>query len=357
MMSYKLVRACACASTRVRVRLCACACVLKPAWTCCYLTPARLQVMSKATTRKERRIQQRQHYLAGEARHPYRHTPALSEAFSHGESSSSSSTTGPTVCAKCKPILSRYEDTFKGLVHQESELKKRKKVNPHPKKPSTIHYRDINAQNDWLRENLFDPMGNYLYCAACICASLRISKQRLARQRHIKRQQSQQPLVEMTKAAVEREDLGQYVVMPSDLEIAFKQWWRSLDSTVLVNVKYPHERHGNAGKPSHFAKTSVKEDFLAFVDVNSQPNGRSADSTGPTYYFLSKFSTIQAPKHGVSNYEHSLQRSLVGEFNRTQAEAGKQGCSNGSSHNWLKAERPKHAICPHKQDYCDTTVM
>ena len=161
----------------------------------------------------------------------------------------------------------------------------------------------------------------------------------------------------MTKAAVEREDLGQYVVMPSDPEIAFKQWWRSLDSTVLVNVKYPHERHGNAGKPSHFAKTSVKEDFLAFVDANSQPNGRSADSTGPTYYFLSKFSTIQAPKHGDSNYEHSLQRSLVGEFNRAQAEAGKQGCSNGSSHNWLKAERPKHAICPHKQDYCNTTVM
>ena len=88
--------------------------------------------------------------------------------------------------------------------------------------------------------------------------------------------------------------------------------------------------------------------------MNSQPNGRSADSTGPTYYFLSKFSTIQAPKPGVSHFEHSLRRSLVGEFNRTQAEAGKQTCSNGSSHNWLKAERPKHAICPHKQDYCDT---
>ena len=158
----------------------------------------------------------------------------------------------------------------------------------------------------------------------------------------------------MTKAAVERENLGEYVLMPTDLDIAFKQWWRSLDSAFLVNVRYPHERHGNAGKPSHFAKTSVKEDFLAFVDMNSQPNGRSADSTGATYYFLSKFSTIQAPKPGVSHFEHSLRRSLVGEFNRTQAEAGKQTCSNGSSHNWLKAERPKHEICPHKQDYCDT---
>lgn len=33
------------------------------------------------------------------------------------------------------------------------------------------------------------------------------------------------------------------------------------------------------------------EDFLRFVDMNSQPNGRSADLSGPTYYFLSKFST------------------------------------------------------------------
>ena len=29
-------------------------------------------------------------------------------------------------------------------------------------------------------------------------------------------------------------------------------------------------------------------------------------------------------------------------------------CSNGSSHNWLKAHRPKVGICPHQEDYCDT---
>ena len=47
----------------------------------------------------------------------------------------------------------------------------------------------------------------------------------------------------------------------------------------IVRVRYPHERHGNAGKTSHSAKTSVMQDFLQFVDLNSQPNGRSADST------------------------------------------------------------------------------
>ena len=29
-------------------------------------------------------------------------------------------------------------------------------------------------------------------------------------------------------------------------------------------------------------------------------------------------------------------------------------CSNRSSHNWLKAHRPKVGICPHQEDYCDT---
>ena len=62
------------------------------------------------------------------------------------------------------------------------------------------------------------------------------------------------------------------------------------------------------------------EEFLLFVDINSQSNGRSADSSGPTLYFLPKFSTIQAPKFGVNQFEEHLKRSVVGEFNRTQQE-------------------------------------
>ena len=132
-------------------------------------------------------------------------------------------------------------------------------------------------------------------------------------------------------------------------------WWTTVDSSAIVKVCYPYERHGNAGKVSNSAKTSVMNDFLSFVDTNSQPNGRSADSTGPTSYFISKFSTIQTPKPSVKHYNDRLTRSVVGEFNRVQAENGREGCSNGSAHNWLKKYRPKVSIiCPHKQDYCDT---
>ena len=65
-------------------------------------------------------------------------------------------------------------------------------------------------------------------------------------------------------------------------------------------IRYPHQRHGNAGKQSNVAKTSTMNDFLSFVDSNCQPNGRTAQSHGPTYYFISKFATIQMPKKDVS---------------------------------------------------------
>ena len=152
---------------------------------------------------------------------------------------------------------------------------------------------------------------------------------------------------------VEKESLAEYVVMPRGYEKSFIVWWRSLESSAKLVVHYPHERHGHAGKTSNSAKPSVLADFFNFVD-NSQPNGRSAESHGPTRYFISKFTTLQTPKPTVHNYAERLKRSVVGESNRVQREMNKGECSNGSAFNWLHEHRPKLAICPHKQDYCDT---
>ena len=176
----------------------------------------------------------------------------------------------------------------------------------------------------------------------------------MTRQRNVKRQQSQHPLVTMKKSDVVEKRLGEYVVMPPSIEQPFLQWWRSLDDSIDVEVRFPHHHHGNAAKPSNSAKQTVREQFLSFVDANIQPNGRKADSSGPTHYFVPTFSTIQMPKKDVSNYQARLRRSVVGEFNRIQAEEGKGTCSNGSASNWLHQDRPKVAICPHKLDYCDT---
>lgn len=217
-------------------------------------------------TREEKRRAKKRRYLAGECRKPYSHTPVLSvRGGTPGKESSLSPEQRSKVCAKCSPVLSRYVDTFNGLVHQGSELKKRKHMNPSPCNPSRKHYRDMNRQNDWIRENLFDPMGNYLFCCKCVCVALSISKQRLSRQRNIKRSNARDPVVDMTKEDVESQQLGDFVVMPTSVDMSFLTWWRSVDVDDTVQVRYPHHRHGHAGKPSHSSKPKVREDFLATV--------------------------------------------------------------------------------------------
>lgn len=309
-------------------------------------------------TRKQQREKQRKNFLDGIARRPHTHSRTLRQSLEEASSSSTSSTDqgGDGVCPQCFPVLSRYATTFKEMVHTGTELKKRKKINPTPKHPESelTHYRDVTGQNEWLRANVFDSLGNYLYCFNCIKSSLGISKDRLTHQHNIKHLESKQPIVQMTKSDIEEQRLGKFVIMPAELELSFSRWWKTVEPSATIDVRYPHKKHGNALKTSHSAKPKTMEKFLEFVDNNTQPNGRSADSTGPTHYFLPKFTTIQAPKSSVSHYDERLARSVVGEFNRVQIESGLGVCSNGSSHNWLKAHIPKVGICPHQEDYCDT---
>ncbi len=150
---------------------------------------------------------------------------------------------------------------------------------------------------------MFDSLGNYLYCSNCIRAAFGISPARLARLRNVKRKECSSPTTNMTKFEVEEKRLGNCVIMPDRLDCAFKNWWRSLEPTHNVKVKTPHGRHGNDGKVSHSAKTTVREKYLEFVDANSQPNGRSGDSSGLILYFSPKFTTIQMPKKGVPHYQ------------------------------------------------------
>lgn len=294
------------------------------------------------TTRKARHEKQRINYLEGQGRHPYILRPALKRTLAEESSSNASS----DVCAQYRPILSRYADTFNAMVHQGTALKKRKCTNSNSKHTDSIPYRNVKQQNDWLQSNVFDNTGNYLYCCACIYAALGISKRILARQRRIKWQQSQHPIVEMSKGQVEDKSLGEYVIMPDSEESSFKTWWQSLLKLVVISVRYPYTRHGNAGKLLNSAKTTVLNDFLAFVDANSQPNGRSADSSSPTHYFVSNFAAVQAPKPGCPHYQERLKRSVVDKFNRAQREAGKGTCSNGSSHKWLKKISAKTVNLP-----------
>ena len=150
--------------------------------------------------------------------------------------SSASATRLAGVCNECYPILSRYADTVRGLTHQGSDLIRCKSIHPNPKRTNFTHYRCVKKQNDWLRQSVFDSMGNYLYCGVCVHSALGIGRQRIARQLQIKRLQSQQPLSQMTKTNVEEKHLAEFVVMPDGTETSFKTWWKTITPTQLVSI-------------------------------------------------------------------------------------------------------------------------
>ena len=216
---------------------------------------------------KRRRKESRKTFFEGQARKPYRLRKRLRCSLEDND------TVIDGVCKQCAPALGKVKEGFHKLRHQGSELKKRKKGYPAPINADRDHYRDVVAQNAWIQGNIFDPMGNYLFCHDCVRKALGISKQRLSRQRQVKRKLFQQQEIEMPKKEVDTQKLTPFVVMPLEIELCFNLWWKDLPDDHEVVVRYPYEKHGLAGKVSNHAKTDTKERFLEFVDANSQPNG------------------------------------------------------------------------------------
>ena len=93
--------------------------------------------------------------------------------------------------------------------------------------------------------------------------------------------------------------LAKHVINDDDT-MTFGTWWKTLEDEDTVEVQFPHERHGLAGRVSNHAK---QEQFLQFVDLNSQPNGRQASSYSAQFFFLPKFTRIITPREGEKNYD------------------------------------------------------
>ena len=74
----------------------------------------------------------------------------------------------------------------------------------------------------------------------------------------------------MTKADVIEKRVSDYISMLDAVTTSFSKWWMSMDLETVGQVRFLHKCHGNTGKPSNLAKTTVKEEFLQFVDNNSQ---------------------------------------------------------------------------------------
>ncbi len=164
------------------------------------------------------------------------------------------------------------------------------------------------GQNQWLRQNVVDGYGNLIFCRDCIVASLGVHTTRLQNQRAIKQKQSHSPVIEMAKKEVIEQHLTDFVLSDDDT-LTFGVWWKTLDADEMVEVQYPNERHGLAGRVSNHAKTTVMEQFLEFVDLNSQPNGRQANSYSAQFFFLPKFTRIVTPREGEKNYDMKVTTS------------------------------------------------
>ena len=178
-----------------------------------------------------------------------------------------------------------------------------------------------------VRENTVDVHGN-LFCRDCLATCLELHGSRIQHQREIKRQK-EQPIVEMSKKEVEEKRLVDCVLQDDNGDMTtFATWWKSVEEDDIVEVQYPHNWHGLAGKVSNHSKQEVMSEFLNFVDANSQPNGRQAGSYSAQLFFLPKFTCIATPRAGEKNYEEKSKSSVVAEFNRVQRENEQQTCGS-----------------------------
>ena len=145
----------------------------------------------------------------------------------------------------------------------------------------------------------------------------------------------------MTKKNVVEKRLENFVLHDvEDGMLTFEVWWKTVEDDEVVEVQYPHERHGLAGRSSNHSKNEAMTDFLDFVDS--------------VYFFVPKFTRIAPPTQGEKNYNEKAQSSVVSQFNKAQTERGKPTCGKTAAAEWLEKYRPKVALHPSMTDYCDT---
>jgi len=282
-------------------------------------------------------------FLAGEARRPYVLRQDISDGLKEqvGGSIGAEKEYAHASKCTCKETIVAFVGKFRNMVHV-----KPKSNQP----PNTTTNQDINQQNKWLLENVFDSYGNYIFCCSCIQDILGVSGRRLRRLRKIKQQQAIIPTACVRKDQVSKDQTCN-VVPPADVENVI-DWWANLSDDSIIELRLSPKLHNGRGNNK---KEMLLKQFLEFVDNNSQPNGRRVGSHGPLYYLSSKFTRISAPYTSEEGKPEAWKRrSLVYEYNRTLGT--NENISTGTAKTWLKTYRPTHAICPPKTDYCEMCV-
>jgi hypothetical protein len=300
--------------------------------------------------RKKRSKNSAKSFLSGEARRPYILREDIADGLKNwidGESEKIEESEGKNISSlcTCQETLGQFANMFKNMFRNEMKLNNQASLDK--LKPQTKKHRNVNQQNKWLLENIFDSYGNYIYCLSCIKKILGVGGDRLSRLRKIRRQQVNTPVILLRKDQVPAERACD-VVVPVD-ETNILDWWMNLKDSSIIELRCSPKLH--RGK-SNNNKEELLPHFLKFIDNSSQSNGRRIGSHGPLFFLSSKFDRINAPSvSSADKPEQWKRRSLVYEFNRTLTSDG--SISDGTAKKWLKTYRPKHAITPKKTDYCE----
>lgn len=145
------------------------------------------------------------------------------------------------------PVLSLVKPAFLSLKRQGAELRHSKHGLPNPKKRYKQHYRNLVAQNAWIRANLLDALGNYKYCSACIINTLGIGSQWLVHQKIDQAARDSYSACPYEQTDVVNDRLENFIVRPEGVD-NFVHWWATDQNTDQVKVWYPHAQHGLARK-------------------------------------------------------------------------------------------------------------
>ena len=248
------------------------------------------------------------------------------------------------ICSKCHPGLEALREQFENITHSYSTELQRKRSGSGTK----YKCRNILKENEFLRNNVFDACGNYVFCFQCILSCFKVGSQRLTRQHKLKQDLIHETLLEVQKSNLKPRQI-QHVLTPDNS--APEKYLKSLSDTDIVLVLNV-VTHGLQGRVSNSAKATTKEHFKTFVKNHSTPSGRPTGTPGAKFYYLSNFTHLY-PTNKIKDYENLSSICLLSAFNRAQEELERPTISAGTMCTWLKELFRDHKLFPHKSDYCD----
>lgn len=160
-------------------------------------------------------------------------------------------------------------------------------------------YLDLVKQNEWLRSNVLMLLATT--CSAVIVCIMHLESRfsDLLDKGQWRDDSTVTTLRSMTKTEVEAEHLAQSIVMPQSCNMPFMAWWKTLsNSNNTVNVCYPHERHGLAGRllmPLKWIQSMLSP--ASYISILNQMEEVQILLL-LLHIVLPKFRTIQTPKTG-----------------------------------------------------------